>query len=169
MGIREQAVEGLKSGLYETITEAANSLGTSKQYVSRMWNEHLAKTGQKKPKEEFDPQLYMQDNLEKIFKKLTATIAQKGSAKHIEMALKLMGLLVEKREDTHKFELTPTDYADVGRTTIDGLRADLEQFGGICPVCFQPKTIRIVACDDSRPKFSEDCEVGTVAVSARPA
>lgn len=140
MSTREKAIQGLESGLYKTQAEAASDLGVTTARISQIWNNHLEKTGQKKERENFDPQTYMQANLEKIFKKLTTVISQKGTAKHIEMALKLMGLLVEKREDTHKFELTPDDRIRIATQFLDNLRREYEDTG-TCSVCGQCKLL----------------------------
>ena len=166
---KEQIIEQWATGQFKTQAELAKFLEVTTAYVSNVLIEAEGRTPQKKILNgDFNPQAYMQGNLEKIFKKLTATIAQKGSAKHIEMALKLMGLLVEKREETHKVEFTPADYTRIARETINGLRDDFETGGGRCPICGQYKEI----CDrpllDSESKFSESGEMATVAVSTRP-
>uniref|UniRef100_A0A6M3JVL3 Uncharacterized protein n=1 Tax=viral metagenome TaxID=1070528 RepID=A0A6M3JVL3_9ZZZZ len=131
---KEQIIEQWASGQFKTQAELAKFLSVTTAYVSSV----LAEGKPKAEKEDFDPQTYMQGNLEKIFKKLTATIAQKGSAKHIEMALKLMGLLVEKREDTHKFDFTPADYTRIAREFRDRLYDEYER-NGVCSVCRRPK------------------------------
>ncbi len=161
---KEQIIEQWASGQFRTQAELAKFLEVTAAYVSNVLSEGKPKA----EKEDFDPQTYMQGNLEKIFKKLTATIAEKGSAKHIEMALKLMGLLVEKREDIHKVEFTPADHTRIARETIIGLREEYLQLGGICPVCNQPQALLNEPRLDTEPEQPEDREVAAVAVSTRP-
>ena len=81
---------------------------------------------------------------------------EKGNAQALRTYYQLTQRLVEKREETHKFELSPADYTNIGRRTIDNLRADLEQFGGVCPVCFQPKTLRVESRLDTESEQPED-------------
>lgn len=169
MGTKEAIIEGLESGLFKTQKEVAEFYKVSEEYVSQVITKHKNKAPKKlKDNGEFDLKTYLRGNLPQIAQKLVEVITTSTNAKAIELALKALGELVEKREETHKFELTPADYANIGRATINGLREEFIQLGGRCPVCFQLKTLRNEARLDTEPEQPEDREVATVAVPARP-
>ena len=144
-----------------TQDEYKKKSGVSRQTLIK-WREKRPTSG------DFNAQEYMSTHLEKILAKTIKIIEEKGSAKHIEMALKLMGLLIERKQETVKIEFTPIDLADIGKATIDGLRAEFSAGKGRCPVCGEYKLLCHQAYLDTEPEHTEDREVATVALSARP-
>ncbi len=84
--------------------------------------------------ENFNAQEYMATHLEKILAKTIKIIEERGSAKHIEMALKLMGLLIERKQETVKIEYGSGEIARDAGEIIEYLRERLSE-AGICPVC----------------------------------
>lgn len=113
----------------------------------------------------FNPQVYVMENLQAILIKTLKVIQEKGSAKHIEMALKLVGLLIDKKEETVKFEFTTSDKLQLTAAIINGLREE-KGVTGVCPVCFQREALCIESCLDSKPEYSDDREMEAVEVPA---
>ena len=93
---------------------------------------------------------------------------EKGNAQALRTYYQLTQRLVEKREETHKFELSPADYTRIARETIGGLREEYQTSGGLCPICGVNKALLRDPCLDTEPEQSEDREVATLAVPARP-
>jgi len=89
---------------------------------------------------DFDMQGYLESNLQSIMTKLMEVITTKGSSRHIDTALKLMGKLVEKKEETIKHEFSPIEYGRITERIIDGFRQQF-QAGGICVVCGQSRIL----------------------------
>lgn len=148
--------------LYPTQNSLCHGLGVSNQLGSQFKKRIEAK----KIKENgFDAGGYVQENLEKILVKTLKVIQDKGSARHIELALKLAGLLIEKREDTVKVEFTSTDRIRIAGELADGLRREWENFG-ICSICGQCKEVHVpILLATGREQQQED-PVATLAVSA---
>lgn len=156
--------ERITQGLPLTQREFSNRYETTEQTLCA-WNKKI--DGVSKVNGDFNPKNFMDSHLESTLKRLINIIEQKGTAKHIEMALKIAGLLVEKREETHKIELTPTDYTEIGRNLVRELRDEYESTG-ICSICGEPKKICEPVCSNPESEQSEDREVAAVAVSVRP-
>ncbi len=107
--------------------------------------------------ENFDLKAYLRQNLKDIAEALVSKIKDgKGGTKGIELALKALGELVEKREDTLKLEYTPADHTRIARETIEGLRAEFIEHGGRCVVCGQSKLLSDKARLDTEPEHAED-------------
>ena len=100
-------------------------------------------------------------NLTNIVLKPTA------SASHMQLFATIKGKLVEKREDTVKFEPNASDYIEIGRRVIEQIRQDYQQFGGSCPVCGECQPVRHEAHLDTEPDLQENREVATLVLSDR--
>jgi len=169
MSKKEQIIEQWATGQFKTQAELAKFLSVTTAYVSNVLIEAEGRTPQKKiVNGDFDLKGYLRGNLPEIAKVLVHKIKTGKGTKSIEVALKALGELVEKREDTLKLEYTPADHTRIARETIIGLREEYQQLGGICPVCNQSKALRIEARLDTEPEQPEDREVATVALPARP-
>ena len=112
---------------------------------------------------DFDIKEFYRGNMQAIAQKLLKVIMEKGQAKHIEMALKILGELVDKQEVKQSFELTVNDRRTLAEDIIGELRKEL-QGQGVCPVCFQRQKVRHQPHLDTEPKFSEDSQVEPVAL-----
>ena len=111
---------------------------------------------------EFDIKEFYRGNMQAIAQKLLRVIMEKGQAKHIEMALKILGELVDKQEVKQSFELTVDDRRKLAESIIGELREEAEH--GLCPVCYKRKTLRYESRLDTKSEFSENCEVEPVAL-----
>ena len=115
--------------------------------------------------ENFNAQEYMATHLEKILAKTIKIIEEKGSAKHIEMALKLMGLLIERKQETVKIELTTNDRIRAAIELRDDLISEYRDTG-VCPCCHKRKDVHVgVLLAERREQQPED-SVATVALSS---
>lgn len=154
--------EKITRGLPLTQREFAIHHGVSSEKTLSTWNKKIDESVEYSG--EFNLKDYLGENLREIAESLVKIIKTGKNTKSIELALKALGELVEKREETHKFELTPADFANIGRATIEGLRADFVKLGGRCPVCGEFKEI-CQPSEDTRPELPADNSVGAVALS----
>ena len=74
--------------------------------------------------------------------------------KYIELYLKRLGMLNEKKED-NKFELSVSDRIRIAREVVNGLREDNKRFGGNCPVCGKPQTSGGELRENAEPKHED--------------
>jgi hypothetical protein len=117
--------------------------------------------------DDFDVKAFLSKNKKEIAENLLALIRQKKNTKSVELALKVLGELVEKREETHKVEFTPSDRVAIARQLRDELRREFQDFG-VCPVCGFNKEIRHEVGVDTKPELGQDREVAAVALLAGP-
>jgi hypothetical protein len=81
----------------------------------------------------------------------------KSTSRDRELYARIRGWLVEKREDTVKFEPSASDYATITENIIGRLRENWENNGGVCVICGRPKTLLAEPCvDTDENKASED-------------
>jgi len=98
------------------------------------------------------------DHLKKL------AFSSKGNSKDRELYARIKGWLVEKKEETHKYEPTPTDYIGFAQKVITRLREDYLANGGVCPVCGFDKALRNSVCVHPEPEHTESREVAAVAL-----
>jgi len=91
----------------------------------------------------------------------------KGTAVDRRTFAQINGWLIEKREETHKFELTPDDRIKIAIQFLDGLRREYQDTR-VCQVCGQPELLRNEIRCNPESKFSEDREMAALALPARP-
>ncbi len=84
---------------------------------------------------DFDLKGFLGENKEIIAKKLLEMVKAGKTVRSIELALRSLGELVEKREDTLTIEYTSDQITNNAERFIGHLRESLETDGGICPVC----------------------------------
>jgi len=155
--------ERLSRGLPVDMTAFSKAHLISNQSLHN-WRKQISDNGQSG---DFDPKNYIDANLEKLLKKLIGVASgERGTAKHLELALKLAGLLVEKREETHKLEFTPSDRIRVATELRDDILAELRTTG-VCPCCHQRQALYAGELDTGREQQQEDT-VATLALPARP-
>ena len=136
--------ERLSRGLPKDITNFSKTNAVSTQSL-HLWIKGISGNGET---EDFDPKNYIDANLEKLLKKLIAVASgEKGTAKHLELALKIAGLLVEKREDTLKVEYSSGEIARDADEIIGYLQQRLKE-AGTCPVCEKPSILLAEVCDN---------------------
>ena len=83
--------------------------------------------------------------------------ADKGNAQAQRLAKQLSGELVEKREDTVKFEPSTANYIEWAREVVSQLRDNWRQDSGICPVCSRPQVLlKEVRVDTEQEHGEED-------------
>ena len=110
------------------------------------WNKKIRDNGH--AYEDFDIEEHLRSKLREIADDLLKpTIHDAIPAKKIEMALKMLGMLKEQREDKLTIEYTAKDIARDSGSLIVALRERLEE-GGICPVCQRPKVLLAEICDN---------------------
>ena len=97
---------------------------------------------------EFDLKNYLNNNLKDIAESLVHIIKTKKNTKSIELALKALGELVEKREDTVRLEYNNSEIARDSEKFIEYLRSELEENGGVCPVCGVTRPLLAEVCDN---------------------
>ncbi len=89
-----------------------------------------------------------------------------GNAQALRIYYQITNRLVDKKEETHRFELTPDERINIAIQLRDAIIGEFRDTGN-CPICGFTKAI----CDRIRvgtePEQSEDREVGTVAVPIR--
>ena len=162
MSKKEQIIEQWATGQFRTQAELAKLLEVTTAYVSNVLIEAEGRTPQKKTNGDYF------DTKAKDVDTALVRACEKGNAQALRTYYQLTQRLIEKREDIHKVEFTPADHTRIARETINGLREEYQQLGGICPVCNQSKALRIEARLDTEPEQPEDREVAAVAVSTRP-
>lgn len=84
----------------------------------------------------FDVHGFLKEHKQEIAKSLLSLIKGQKSVKSVELALKALGELADKREVV-KVEFTASDYTRIARETIDRLREQYKESGGMCPVCLR--------------------------------
>jgi len=114
-------------------------------------------------KGKFDVEGYLRHHLPQIANDLV-TSGKSIPSKKIEMVLKILDVYKDKKET--KYEFNASDYIRIARETLDGLRAEYQEHGGICPVCCRPEEVCDKALLPSESKSSEDREVEALALSA---
>ena len=82
--------------------------------------------------------------------------AMNGNSNAMKLILQRMGLLIEKREDTVRFEPSASDQVKWGIELVNRLREDFATYGGICPVCSKPQILLDEVCVDSEPEHSQE-------------
>lgn len=115
-------------------------------------------------------QFNLQEAFRKDYKKIwdafiDAVNKGKINAQLFRTFAQLANELVEKREDTVKFELTANDRITIARETVNGLREEYKRNNGYCSVCGQSPPVPDSPLFLDESKFSSGREVGTVAVS----
>ena len=112
---------------------------------------------QTKNRGDFNLQEYLRGELPSIAKQLIKQVESGKSPRSIELALKALGELVEKQEQTVKHEFTTTERISVAREFVNELREEANK--GRCPICGEHKALRIQPRVDTEPEHDEDREV----------
>jgi len=159
---KEQIIEQWASGQFKTQAELAKFLSVTTAYVSNVLIGAEGRTPQKKANGHYF------DSKSKDVDTALVKACEKGNAQALRTYYQLTQRLIEKREETHKVEFTPADHTRIARETINGLREEYQQLGGICPVCNQPKAFCDEVGSNPEPKLPEGGEMATLALSARP-
>ena len=115
--------------------------------------------------EDIDIKEYLGGSKKIIVDRLLLMIKEGKSVRSIEIALKALGELVEKREDMVKVDFTSNDYTRIGMETVEGLRREYQEGGGLCPICGQCKVLCIEPCLDSRREQQQEGAVETLGLS----
>jgi len=136
----------------KTQRELSLELNVSDAYISQV----IAESKGKKRSKAFDIRKYLRSELPEMAEALVATIKSKKSAKSIELALKVLGELVEKQEVTNKFELGAVEYREITGRVLAQLRDSYKELGGNCPVCGQPHPLLEEPRLDSEQDRAED-------------
>jgi len=113
----------------------------------------------------FDADGYINDNLEQILKSLIKSIKDKGAPKNIETALKLAGMLIERREDRVKVEFTPTDRIAIATEFREALIGEFRDTG-VCSICGFSKALYDQPRLDKGREQEQEGEMATLALPA---
>lgn len=124
-----------------------------------IWEKKVRREG-----EGFDAEYYLNENIEDVFKKLISTIKEHGKPSHIESALKLWRVMIDRKQE-RKGEYTSTDRINIGIETRESLVEEFKR-NGSCPVCGFSKALHGESCEDTEPEHDADSEVGAVGLPA---
>ena len=147
-----------KSGQFKSPEELADFYKIDVKYVRKA----IEKKPRKAREQKTISEIHSLDDYLRYLKELAYN--PKSLGKDRELYAKLLGWLTEKREETHKFEFTPTDYTRIARETINRLREEYQRLGGSCPICGFTKALCEPSHSHSEPEQSEGGEVAAVAV-----
>lgn len=100
----------------------------------------------------FNVKAFLEDNLELIASDLLNP--GKGiPSKKTEMMLKILDIYSDKQEVKHSIELTIADRQQAYREFIRELQRE-SKITGICPICCQPKEVRLEVGMATEPEHS---------------
>jgi hypothetical protein len=90
---------------------------------------------------------------------------EKATSKDRELYARMNGWLVDKREETVKYELSADERLHIARETINRLK-EIISGGGRCPVCGFGGVLCDESCLDTEPEYEPDNTVETLALPA---
>lgn len=109
----------------------------------------------------FNIKNYLGKNKKVIADRLLKMINEGKTVRSVELALRTLGELIEKKEEVHKVEFTVTDRQQIATEFLEGLRREAKD-SGICPVCDKSKALRLEPCLDTEPEHETDREVAVL-------
>ena len=130
------------------------------------WINKRKKTIRKSKDSSFDIREAFIKDQKKIWDAFMVAVGKKQiNAQLFRTFAQLADQLVEKKEVNIDF--APTDRIKLATELRDWL---IQQYKdtGMCEICHRPQILRHEICLDTKSKFSEDREVGTLELSTRP-
>jgi len=114
-------------------------------------------------KDDFDVVSFLKKHEKEVAEALVKSATSGKNSPAQKIFHTITGSLVEKKEETVRFEPTPSDYARWTSDIVDGLRRHFTESGGVCPVCGGCQTLRNEVCLDTEPEHEPDNKVAALA------
>jgi len=90
---------------------------------------------------------------------------EKGNSSALRIYYQRTQKLLDKKEETIKYEPSPDEYIRLAQRVVQGLKDSCRETGGVCPICGFGQALYDAPRLDTEREHEEDGEVAALAVS----